>query len=79
MSFLDLTSKLSKYTRINNHAIELVDSQQPLYKSIYSLKLIELKTFKAYIKINLANKFIKLSKLFIDTSMFFDCKSDRFF
>ena len=34
----DLTSKLSKHTRINNQAIELVDGQQLLYKPIYNIK-----------------------------------------
>ena len=31
---LDLTSKLPEYTEINDHAIKLVDSQQPLYRPI---------------------------------------------
>ena len=52
---LDLTSKLPKYIKINYHAIEPVNNQQPPYKPIYSLKSIELKTLKAYIKTNLAN------------------------
>ena len=36
-----LAAELSKYMRINNHAIELVDDQQPPYVSIYSLALVE--------------------------------------
>ena len=34
---LDLVSKLSKHLEINDHAIELVDGQQPPYKPVYSL------------------------------------------
>ena len=56
--FLDLAFKLSKHTEMNNHAIELVDSQQLPYVPIYSLKPGELKTLKIYIEINLANRFI---------------------
>lgn len=79
MSFLNLVSKLFKYTRINNHAIQLVDSQQLLYRPIYSLGLMELETLKEYIEINLINRFIKLSKLPIGATIFFDSKLDRFF
>ena len=60
---LDLASKLPKHTGINNHAIELVDGcQQPPYGPIYSLEPMELETLKAYIKTNLANSLIRLSK-----------------
>lgn len=41
-----LITKLSKYIRINNHAIDLVDVRQPSYAPIYSLGLVELKTSK---------------------------------
>ena len=44
----DLASKLFKHTKINNHAIELVDSQQPPYGPIYSLKPVKLETLKTY-------------------------------
>ena len=53
-----LAIKLSKHTGINDHAIQLVDDQQPPYNSIYSLSPIELEMLKAYIKNNLANGFI---------------------
>ena len=76
---LDLASELLKYTRINNHAIKLVDCQQPPYWPIYSLGSVKLKTLKAYIEINLANGFIKTSKSPADTSILFDEKSDGFF
>ena len=59
----DLVSKLRKHSKINNHAIELVNGcQQPPYWPIYSLGPVELETLKAYIETNLANGFIRLSK-----------------
>ena len=58
----DLASELLEHTRINDHAIELVDGQQPPYRPIYSLEPVELETLKAYIETNLANGFIKPSK-----------------
>ena len=39
--------------------------------------LEELETLKTYIKNNLANNFIKLSKLFAKVSIFFDRKPNR--
>ena len=74
----DLVSKFSKHTRTNNHAIELVDSQQPPYKPIYSLGPVELETLKAYIETNLANGFIRLSKSPTNAPILFDQKSDSF-
>lgn len=49
-------------TSINNYAKELIDDRQALFGFIYNLELILLKTLKTYIKNNLANSFIKLSK-----------------
>ena len=72
--FLDLTSKFPKHIGINNHAIELVNGQQLLYGPIYSLEPIELETLKVYIEINLANRFIRLSKLLAEAFIFFDRK-----
>ena len=77
--FLDLSSKLPEHTGINNYAIELINSQQLPYRSIYSLKLVELETLKAYIKTNLASKFIKSSKSYANTPIFFDWKLNRSF
>ena len=73
---LDLVSKLLEHTRINNHAIKLVDGQQPPYKPIYNLEAIELETLKAYIETNLANSFIKRSKSPAAASILFDKKSN---
>ena len=75
--FLDLMSELFEHTGINNHAIELVDSCQQLpYRPIYSLKLVELAIVKTYIKTNLVNGFIRLSKSPAGAHILFDRKSD---
>ena len=76
---LDLTSKLSEHIKINDHAIELVDNQQPPYSPIYNLESMELETLKAYIKTNLANGFIRPSKSPAGASILFDRKSDGSF
>lgn len=76
---LDLVFKLSEHTGNINYTIKLVNSQQPLYEPIYSLKLIELKILKAYIETNLANGFIRPSKLPISTLILFDRKLKEFF
>ena len=55
----DVAFELPEYTRINNHAIELVKSQQPPYGLIYSLGPVELEILKAYIETNFANGFIR--------------------
>ena len=68
----DLAFKLFKHTRINNHVIKLVNNQQPLYGPIYSLKLVELETLKAYIETNLANGFIRPFKSPVGAPIFFD-------
>ena len=77
--FLDLASKFSKHTGINDYAIELVDGQQLFYGPIYSLGLVELETLKAYIKTNLANRFIKLFKSPAGAPILFNRKIDRSF
>ena len=73
----DLASELPKHTGNNNHAIELVDGQQPPYDPIYSLGPVELKTLKTYIKTNLANGFIKPSKSPAGAPILLDRKSDN--
>lgn len=55
----DLVTELPENIRINNYLINLVEGQQPSYRSIYSLELIKFKTLKTYIKINLPNSFIR--------------------
>ena len=54
---------LPKQIKVNEHVIELENGKQLPYKPIYSLKPVKLKTFKTYIKTNLANGFIRTSKL----------------
>ena len=58
----DFASEFLEHTGINDHAIELVDGQQPPYGLIYILEPVELESLKAYIKTNLANGFIRPSK-----------------
>ena len=72
----DLVSELPKHIWINDHAIELVDDQQPPYQPIYSLGPIELETLKAYIEINLANGFIKPFKSPAGAPILFNRKLD---
>ena len=72
----ELAAKLFKHTRINNHAIELVDDWQLSYSPIYSLSSLELEILKAYIKNNLANGFIRPSKSSAGALVFFDKKPD---
>ena len=72
----ELTAKLSEHTGINDHAIELVDDQQPLYGPIYSLEPIELETQKTYIETNLKNGFIRPSKSPAGAPILFDKKPD---
>ena len=75
----DLASELPEHTRINDHAMKLVDGQQPPYGPIYSLELVELETLKAYIETNLANRFIRPLKSPTDAPILFDRKLDGFF
>ena len=64
---MDFIAKLPKHTGINNYFINLINIKQPFYDPIYSLKLLEFEILKTYIKINLANNFIRPSKLFANT------------
>ena len=66
-------------TRVNEYAMKLEKSKQPSYEPIYSLKLIELETFKIYIKTNLVNSFIKALKLLANALILFVCKPDGSF
>ena len=68
--------KLLKYFGINKYTIDLEYYKQLLYKPIYSLKHIELKTFKTYINIYLANNFMQLSNYPIVASIIFIKKSN---
>lgn len=72
-------AKLSKYFNINDNLINLKPDKQSLYSLIYSLKIIELKILKTYIKNNLANSFISLSKSPIGAPILFILKLDGSF
>ena len=54
----DYTIKLSENTNINEYIIKLIDGKLPLYKLIYDLNLVKLKTLKTYIKTYLKTGFI---------------------
>ena len=61
--FLKKSAKVPpKRTRVHEHAIKLEEGKQPPYGPIYSLRPVELETFKTYIETNLANGFIRASK-----------------
>ena len=52
------TSILLKATNLNQHIIKLQKYQQLLYRSIYSLGLVELVTLKTYVETKLGTGFI---------------------
>ena len=63
LNFLDIFLEekalmLLKITELNQYVIKLQKSQQPPYRLIYSLVLLELETLKIFIKTNFANGFI---------------------
>ena len=70
-------TKLLKYTKINNYAIKLEKSKQLSPKFIYNLELVELKTLKIYIKINLTIGFIQLFKSPAKISIFLNQNSNK--
>ncbi len=74
--FPKLAIELPEHTRINDHAIELVDNWQLPYNPIYSFGPMELETLKAYIENNLANSFIKPFKSLARVSILFNKKPD---
>ena len=73
---LKLAVELSKYLRINNHAIKFADKYLP-YNPIYSLGLVKLETWKTCIENNLVNDFIRPFKFPARAPIFFDKKPDR--
>ena len=70
-------AELPENTGINEHAIKLEKSKQQLFGPIYSLGLVELETLKTYIKIDLANGFIRPSKSSAGAPILFNWKPDR--
>ena len=73
----DSAAMLPEHTEIHTYTIDLEEGKQSLYGLIYSLGPVELETFKTYIKTNLANSFICLSKSLAGTPILFNKKLDR--
>ena len=71
--------KLPKYTSLNKYFINFEKSKKLSYQSIFNFKLIKLKTFKIYIKTNLINNFIYLSKFHIKALERVIKKSNNYF
>ena len=70
---------LLENTRINEYAMKLEEGKQLLFSPIYSLGLVELETLKIYIKINLANGFIRPFKSLTRAYILFNRKPDKSF
>lgn len=68
--------KLSENLGINEHAINLINGNQPLYRYIYTLSPIELEMLKIYIETHLKTGFIPLFKSPSRAPIFVDKKSD---
>ena len=75
----ELANVFLEQTRVNKHTIELEKGKQPPYGPIYSLRPVEFKTFKIYIKTSLANSFIKASKSPVGAPILFVHKPDSSF
>lgn len=73
------TVELLKHSNISKHFINPELGKEPPYKPIHSLKPVELKTVKTYIKANLANGLIWLSKYFAKILILFVWKPDGSF
>ena len=71
--------ELLENTEINKHVIELKKNKQLFFESIYSLESVKLEILKIYIKTNLANGFIQLSKSPVRALILFDKKPDKNF
>lgn len=70
---------LLEYFSINGYIINLKLDKHVFNRLIYSLKPIELKTFKTYIKFNIGNNFIQLSKSPVKVHIFFIKKPNKSF
>lgn len=75
LSILELTIT----TIQNNYFANLVDQKQLFQSFIYCLWLVEPKTLKNYIKINLANSFIKYFMLIANILILFIRKKTKAF
>ena len=77
--FLDSAVKLIKHIRINNHYMNLIENEYPLYSLIYNLGLVELNILKTYIEAKLASSFTRPSKFFINALILFVQKKNSNF
>ena len=68
--------EIAKNIGINKYTIKLQDGKKPPNRPIYSLRSVELKILKTYIKTHLKTGFILSSKFFADTSILFNKKPD---
>lgn len=68
--------KLPENTGINEQAIELVEGKQFLYRTLYSLSLVEFETLGIYIKTDLKTEYFQPSKLLAVAFIFFYKKFD---
>ena len=68
---------LLEHTEIITYVIDLKEGKQSPYRPIYSLEPVELETLKTYIKTNLANGLIGLSKSPADAPILFNKKPNR--
>ena len=76
---MEYAVELPENIRIKEHIIKLEEDKQPRFRPIYSLRLVELETLKAYIKTNLVNGFIRPSKSPTEAPIIFDRKLDESF
>ena len=74
-----LANILLDQTGVNEHVIKIENDKQLPYRLIYSLESVKLKTLKTYIKTNLANNFIRTSKLPVGAPILFIRKPNHSF
>lgn len=72
-------AKFSEHIEINDYIIKQKEEKQPSFGLVYNLRPIKLKILKTYIKNNLANGFIQLSKSPTSISILFYQKSNSSF
>ena len=70
-------AELLENTGINKHTIKLKRDKQLPFRPIHSLEPVKLEILKTYIKINLANGFIRPFKSSVGALILFDRKPDR--
>lgn len=75
--FSEKKALVQKRTQFNQYVIKLEKDNQPHYKPIYSLGLIELETLKTNIKTHLKTEFIQPSKFPASAFILFNKKPDN--